>query len=154
MINRWRTQEHITHAWIPFSLKGKYRNTHFALNEEQMGVSPTPPPTYHQHLSTHGEVRTHLSKWENERGESLGCVSILTPPPSIYRSGSLRENTPRTTGMPLVFNGETTRGRWRRTALRWGRPTWAHHVLRCAFSQWLICGPIWRFQVPTWFGGG
>jgi hypothetical protein len=56
-----------------FSLNGKYRNTHFAQNEEQVGIlthttlyiAPTP---------------------KNERGEALGCcVLILTPSPTIYR---------------------------------------------------------------------
>jgi hypothetical protein len=34
------------------------------------------------------------------------------------------------------------------------RPTWPHHISRCAFSQWLICGPLWRFQVYGSVGGG
>jgi hypothetical protein len=64
-----------------FSLNGKYKNTHFALNEEQVGVSPTSPSTY---STTHtytwrGETPLQERKleWEKEWDMSLNEVSPL-----------------------------------------------------------------------------
>jgi hypothetical protein len=79
-----------------------------------MYIAPTPNYTWRGENSP-----LQVTKW----GENLGCVSILTPSPSIFRPGHRRENTPSTPRMRLGSIEETTHGRWARTALRWGRLT-------------------------------
>jgi hypothetical protein len=69
-----------------FSLNEKYKNTHFALNEEQVGLL-TYITLYLALLTpTHGEERV-LSKRVNERERGgIGCASILAPSTSIYNA--------------------------------------------------------------------
>jgi hypothetical protein len=59
-----------------FSLIGKYRNTHFSLNEEQVGlltyITLDLAPTH----TTHGEEKL-LSKRENETEEGMSRVSLF-----------------------------------------------------------------------------
>jgi hypothetical protein len=109
-----------------FSLNGKYINTHFALNEEQVGLLTyttlylAPRPNY----TWRGENSPlRVRKWERRGLGMLWCVSILTPSIFIYRPGSPRENTPKHPGNALRIQWEMTRGRWGRTASPWGRST-------------------------------
>jgi hypothetical protein len=87
------------------SLNGKYRNTHFALNEEQVGLL-----TYTTlYLASRPNYTWRVRKWERRGLGMLWCVSILTPSTSIYRPGSLRENTPKHPGNALrIQRGDDT----------------------------------------------
>jgi hypothetical protein len=88
-------------------------------------------------------------KWSSHPWVRL-CVHILTPPLlHIYRPDHWRENTPSTPGMHLGSTEETTRGRWVRTALRWGQRILGR-LRSCRLSSgWLLGGSQGR-EVAPW----
>jgi hypothetical protein len=128
--SKWWTDEELVNISpmheYHFSLNGKYINTHFALNEEQVELLTyttlylAPRPNY----TWRGENSPlRVRKWERRGLGMLWCVSILTPSIFIYKPGSPRENTPKHPGNALRIQWEMTRGRWGRTASPWGRST-------------------------------